>query len=213
MVQVTLSRKSNGNCVNLACPSRHIVKVVSITSNGEDLANPSCLLAYSVPSICAITVRTRSLFSRHNGPVDLFLPAALSAAGQWAFGMVAAKMSYLLTFGTGCPMVIVPSLVPSAGLMRRSHIGGFIGTTKFECPYMLRDPTFTGTIDLLVAYHTPASCCLPHFQPPVWGKSAAARRPDILNLNKRHRRLHPRLAKSVGEVGPSFRDYLPLERQ
>jgi hypothetical protein len=127
--------------------------------------------------------------------------------------MVGAKMPYLLPFGPGCPMVIVPSFDPSAGLMRRSHIGRFIGTTKFECPYMLRDPALTGIIDLLVAYHTPASCCLPHFQPPVRGKSAAARRPDILNLNERHHRLHPGLAENVGDVGPSFRDYPPLERQ
>ena len=137
----------------------------------------------------------------------------MSAAGKRAFGIVAAKMPYLPPFGPSCPMVVVPSLAPSAGLMRWPHIGEFIGTTKFECPYMLRDPALTGTIDLLVAYHTPASCCLPHFQPPVWGKSAPARRPDILNLNKRHRCLRLGLAKSVGDVGLSFRGYPPLERQ
>jgi hypothetical protein len=75
---------------------------------------------------------------------------------------LSSKVLNFSPFGLGCSSMIVSGLAPSTGLMRRSHIGEIIVTTKFERADVLSDPALARTINFATAHHTPASCCLPH---------------------------------------------------
>jgi hypothetical protein len=79
---------------------------------------------------------------------------------------LSSKVLNFSPFGLGCSSMIVSGLAPSTGLMRRSHIGEIIVTTKFERADVLSDPALAPalarTVNFSTAHHTPASCCLPH---------------------------------------------------
>jgi hypothetical protein len=97
------------------------------------------------------------LSSRHDSPVDLLLPAALSSAGQRTFAYISAEMPELLPFGFGGTLITVTSLGRSTVRMHWAHVVMLIPTSQLQGSDVLDDPALADAIDLLVAHHTSAA--------------------------------------------------------
>jgi hypothetical protein len=97
-------------------------------------------------------------------------------------------------------MVILSGLLPSAGFVRRSHVGEIIGTPELEGPYMLGNPLLANAIDEAFTHHAPTASPFPDGKSPMRGELATNGGAHIRGHNKGHVRPPSDIRRTRGGV-------------